>query len=487
MAGSRDTRRARERGKAEILQEQRDRYKNEAEKMSRERRDTEDKVRKLCESILCADTEEVNATDQGEKLWSRMTVEELLRRTMDSYIRQRKIGTGRLQGLIKKNGQLLDQLQDKDESIQSLKDQIMRGGASSPEDIEAQLEQERKDKKTEERKKSLEAALRSSPTPVSFVRADENDLETASELDLYGELEEDVVTSIPVETAIPSSFSKGEKARKGERERKAKLLHEEDLVPIIEGLSEPELYIMGVVGRTGKSRYQEIVADDKAAENFTTGALHGAAKDLVNKGILDMQKFFVPIWRQNAYYELTPKGRRVYFAKFKQEAEKSEMSRILSEHTTYEHGYGIKSFAEKLRENGEFKVVDEFTRKKPVKIAGGVSYIPDIICGTLDGKTYYCEYETGSTVQGEFNSKLSKMVQVTDIISIATPEHKSCLHVRDQVDKWISNRGEKSLKGVEVRVSPVLQLVTKGRDFIPSKNWMYRKRIGADKEWIVNN
>lgn len=485
--GSRDTRKARERGMAEVLQEQRDRYRGEAENLGGELKALEKKVRELCESILCKDRDEVNATDQGEKLWSKMTVEELIVRTRKSYDKQKRSGIKTLDDLLARNGELVDQLQSKDEDIQSLKDQIMRGGSDPDMDIDKQLEQDKRDRETEKKKKTLEAALRNTPTPVTFVQADKGDVETVSELDLYGELEEDAVTSIPVDTAIPSTFNKGEKERKKEREKKAKMLHEEDLVPIIEGLTEPELYIMGVVGRTGKSRYQEILSDDKAAESFTSGALFGAAKNLVSKGILDTQKFFVPIWRQNSYYELTPKGRRIYFAKFKQEAEKSEMSRILSEHTTYEHGYGIKSFAEKLRENGEFKSVDEFTRKKPVKIAGGVSYIPDIICRTLEGKTYYLEYETGSTVQAEFNSKLSKMVQVTDVISIATPEQKSSLHVRDQVDKWISNRGENSLKGVEVRVSPVLQLVTKGRDIIPSKNWMYRKKIGADKEWSVNN
>lgn len=479
-----------QKARSQMLQGEVDRNREQIEEMTKGRKALEKLVREFCEEVLCKDRNAVNASDRGAKLWSRMTTEELIRAAQDSFGNQCRENRELNSKLVSKNGELMDQLDIKDQDIQSLKDQIMRGGAvDSQEDLEARLESDRQEKETDAKKKTLSATFRSSPTSVAFVEGNDDDIDMEDPFSLYSELENDSESAIlvPVEKKIPSTAGKGEIAQKKEREKAARLLHAEDLRPIIDGLTDPELFLMGVVGKTGKARYQEIIADDKAAQNFANGALFGSAKNLVSKGIFEQEKFYTPIWKNNTFYQFSPKGQRIYAARFGEEPEESEMKRIKAEHTTYEHGYGIKSFAGELRKNKEFKIVDEFTRKKGVKIADGIFYIPDIICRTSQGKTYYIEYETGKTPQAEFNSKLSKMVQVTDMISIATPDHESAKHIQDQVDKWIRNRGEKSLDGVIVRVSPVLQLTTAGRGIIPSDNWMYRKKIGTDKEWSTNN
>ena len=62
------------------------------------------------------------------------------------------------------------------------------------------------------------------------------------------------------------------------------------------------------------------------------------------------------------------------------------------------HGYGIFLTAEILKENERFRNVNIWNRKHPLKIREGMSYIPDIICTTLDGKQMYIEYECGNPV-----------------------------------------------------------------------------------------
>lgn len=147
----------------------------------------------------------------------------------------------------------------------------------------------------------------------------------------------------------------------------------------------------------------------------------------------------------------------------------SEIEKIIAEHDNLIHGYGIKFIADLLREKGEFSEVNDMNRKRPIEIGSGKSYIPDLVCIDENGHTDYIEYECVNHTQTAFNAKCNKMSKITNVLNFVVPNADSIAKIRNEISKWIENRGARSLSHITVRVTGACQL--KDAEFNDNRTW----------------
>ena len=166
---------------------------------------------------------------------------------------------------------------------------------------------------------------------------------------------------------------------------------------------------------------------------------------------------------------LTKIGKAVYKAKFDKDAVLSEAEKILKDHSSYPHGYGIKQIAQVFEGDKNNKEVIWLTGRKRIQINEGTYWIPDIVCVNNEGNKSYYEYETGHTSQTDFNAKCNKMTKVTDTLNFLAPNGTVVTTLTDQVSKWVKNRGIGSLKSITVRITSKEQI--KGRNLVKNENW----------------
>lgn len=127
--------------------------------------------------------------------------------------------------------------------------------------------------------------------------------------------------------------------------------------------------------------------------------------------------------------------------------------------------------AEILKENERFRNVNIWNRKHPLKIREGMSYIPDIICTTLDGKQMYIEYECGNHTQTNFNGKCNKMLNFTNTLNFIVPNRKGEEIINSQVRKWIDNKGIEALNYVKIRVTSAA--IIKDVNLLEDSSWHF--------------
>lgn len=162
-------------------------------------------------------------------------------------------------------------------------------------------------------------------------------------------------------------------------------------------------------------------------------------------------------------------GQRLYKERFGEMPVISEIEKIIAEHDNLIHGYGIKFIADLLREKGEFSEVNDMNRKRPIEIGSGKSYIPDLVCIDENGHTDYIEYECVNHTQTAFNAKCNKMSKITNVLNFVVPNADSIAKIRNEISKWIENRGARSLSHITVRVTGACQL--KDAEFNDNRTW----------------
>ena len=495
--------------KAKDLQEQLDTKMEQWKKRDSDFEITERLIRELCESILAKDQNQMVLGKSHS--WSATPINDLInsaKNTFNAYNVERT-------DLLRK---LMDLAEDRQHRIEDLEEEVVfyktRVGSGASLD-EAEL------KRAEELDKKKKAANTSSMSPkaqqaqksgkVRIEKAEEvkKDLVNGAATVVYEE-EDD----IPVEgektaslhdrntrdnaTAklTPRSMKSvhGPKAIKERRDRKDMIenAYDNDRLKDIEAkLGIKEWMVLKQLGKTGKSKCSElivIVIDElmKKGESFSQRSITGSITDLANMGLLNKQNITLPTVGKMSLCNFTADGAKVYKRKFGSAPPATEWDRIISEHTTLEHGYGIICCAELIRETEVFENVNEWNRNHPVHIRkeGGesnIQFVPDIVCRDKNGSVIYIEYELNHYQQKEFNNKCNKILMATDTLNFVVPNVDMANDIIDKLKKFVASRGNSSvLRHQEIRVTTAKGL--KGVDIRKSSNWMYSYKPIIDSE-----
>lgn len=453
------------------------RKKNEQwEKRDEAFRITEKNTRSLCEMILATDPDEMRLGKN--KSWSETPINVLLNNAVNALNKYQKTFQRQL-------SELMDDLESRREENEELRGQLIdekrknnllleSGSSLSRKDVDKLI----KDAKKQVVDDAFKKANKINSESAKILDDDEDD-----ENEVEGELKDSAANQNASYPTKPTDFSiphvKNEKAvKKDDERRNAAQINQQDLSGIESDLTDIHYLIIKTLGDTGMSIYTEI-KDKILTENptITDSALRTATGVLVNKTILSKNK--INIWAgKRDVIMLRVFGKRIYLDKYGKPPAEAEGEKLKREHSSLEHGYGIKFVADTIVASGEFKEVIYETRKMPMptktesgKDRKASNYIPDIICRTQNGREMYIEYETVKATQTYINQKLSKALSIVSDLYFVCPNAELSEKMAEQIKKWIQGRGAKTLYGFKVRVTSAKSL-TNG-NILKDSTWRY--------------
>lgn len=219
-------------------------------------------------------------------------------------------------------------------------------------------------------------------------------------------------------------------------------------------LKDHHKLVIRAFGETGFSETNDIVAHileqpDHPSNSRVRTSSHELTKPMneMPEPVLNIIKFSISCSPNFAVYKLSDMGSDIYRYLFEKEPAESEVDIIKKDHTSLEHGYGIKKLALFLKNTGYVKNrsadVIYLTRatEYKIKIDDRTSYIPDIVIHFYDRKNnrdikQYIEYETGKCTETDLISKCNKMVTFTRTLNFVVPNKEAKDILIKKFEKW---------------------------------------------------
>lgn len=400
---------------------------------------TEKLVRELCEKILAKDRSEMRLGK--EYAWSKLGVDELIEKAkkfFDTYTLQT---VTRYEQISDMNDSLHNKIHDLEDQLEKMLDD--NSNYSSKEELEKAVEME---KKLAEKKAKMKAPEAEMLSASDYDIVDDDAPLSDTEKDVF----EDVLNINQHVTPTPRSKGSVTPQRKESKDDFVAKTHEVSIKQMAADMDEIQKDVILLIGRDGISKVKEI-EHHMTQKDIKVSTLRANIKSLVQAQLLTLESVSIPNAKISVYY-LSPMGKRVFEYLFPDVTLiKSEAEEVIAEHDNLTHGYGIMYVSNLLKEKKGIKKTIDKNRKNAIKVGGGL-YIPDIIC-ELDNGKMYIEYEMGTHNTADFNSKLTKMMQVTKIINIVFPNKPILENVERKVVKWIERMGKDALKGVTVRLA----------------------------------
>jgi len=229
-----------------------------------------------------------------------------------------------------------------------------------------------------------------------------------------------------------------------------------EIVELIKKLPPSQRIVIRAAGESGYSEGTEIkqYAKNIGKGQVTESTISSSLRDLTiqSKGsgisILESKTLSIPSTPNAKIYRLTPEGEYIYRELFQAEPRRPEWTALVAEHSSAEHGYGIKRTAELLEgtkwiTGGNYSV-EYYTREKYRIKTEGVEnswFIPDIVLTRKDTEknmTYrmYIEYETGDCTQHDMEVKLNKISRKSARVFFIVPNEPAAQVTAMKVDKW---------------------------------------------------
>lgn len=465
--------------KAQDLQEQLNTKQKQWAEQEEKTNITEKLIREFCEDVLAKDPGEmVLGTDYS---WSSIPVNELILKAKKVY----REYCAKRTDLLRKT---MDTSEQRLQEIESLQEQIsiMKMSPSSlsitQEELKEKIDREKKEEKATA---ALPHTMREKVTKgKAAVFLDDGDGINIEQIVLNDMADINAAVQITPKS-IPVTPTRKQVEQKRNRKKQKMMAHTVNLKEYEAKMSEYDWAALQVIGDSGVSRYlniEELFL--KAKPDATKNRSRIAMSNLANIGLLNMEKVTNPLKGNFNVYQLTDMGSRIYRDRYNKAPAMSEMDKIMAEHDNCQHGYGIRIVTEVLKEKGTFADVCDTNRKNPIKLADGISYIPDIICTDESGTKMYIEYECANHTQANFNGKCNKMCKVSSILNFIVPNRADMDKLCTQIKTWIQNRGVTSLKHITIRVTGAFQI--KDVDLLDDKGWKYVFKPGKNIEPEVN-
>lgn len=455
------------------LKQELDTKTKEWQKQGDEFKVTEKLIRELCESILTKDASENKLGKEGS--WSDYTTNDMIRKAKTAF-------TVYCKQWIDKLSEMMDEMERRRKDIEVLTMQnsqmmIQAGSGASGEMTQEDLDNLVKQKESEQKFNKNKP----SDTKATVLKATEDEGESSVEgaEDMYDDIDEIQANANPLPNSLPVSQSRQsqqdkQSIRKKAQDEKLSGKYLAELSEITSDMDELEWGYMEAIGEHGISYYPEIekFLMKKFDGKYSSNTIRLRSVKILGRSLLSKQVIPGPLNGRITLYYFTPTGRLVYERKFGKPPVESERDMLIREHDNAVHGYGIKMLAEKLKDTGQFKSVIYVNGRQKIKTPDGSEYIPDITCETKGSRKIYLEYECGTTTQTDFYAKCQKVSRVTDTLNFVGPNRDIMEHLRDQVVRWIDNRGADALKGLTIRVASASRLV-ESKSIVNNESWNF--------------
>lgn len=158
---------------------------------------------------------------------------------------------------------------------------------------------------------------------------------------------------------------------------------------------------------------------EKEMQCYGKDAIYRAIKNLIAINAFKTIRISTGIRTFNIL-ELTDVGRMLFMKRFLKEPPESEMEKILSAHSSYDHGYMVEEVKNILENRGGFELVSTDRKANRIKLKDDESCIPDVITKDHWGYTFY-EVECGTHNYDDFYRKCNKLIQVTRTLMFIGP------------------------------------------------------------------
>lgn len=404
-------------------------------------RDSEDDitdrmVRELCEDIL---SRQKQRTEKNHS-WSKMSLNNLVKEAKRGFAEYTVANRETLAGVLKTAEERRILIEGLENQIAVMK-QNPGNTTITQEDIQEALRKEKeKEALLANEGHKLKEAVEKGRMEVNMDDGDEFD-------NLEQEMYEVSMEISEAARVTPNSIPKTESKKRIDEIRKFKKKKEsnmylEDLKEYEDQLKKIDWDLLILIGSTGISILKDIVEAvmEKDVE-YKDSTIRNSIKKLFNMHLLAKETATTPLRGTIHLYRLDEKGVIIYRLKTGNEPVKSEMQRIVAEHDSYAHGYGILEVAALLKEKPYVKSVKHMNRHKPIKLEGGTSIVPDIICIDTNGTKMYIEYECGNHNQTNFSAKCSKLCKIDRYVNIIAPNDAALKKLMEQVQRWMKSKG----------------------------------------------
>lgn len=404
-------------------------------------RDSEDDitdrmVRELCEDIL---SRQKQRTEKNHS-WSKMSLNDLVREAKRGFAEYAATNRETLSSVLNTAEERRIMIEGLENQISVMK-QNPGNTTITQEEIQAAL---KKEKEQEEFRAKAGHKIRTAIDNGQIkVATDDTDEFDDMEKELY-----QVSMEISERAKVtPKSIPKTESKKRAEQIKKFKQtaqsnMYLEDLKEYEKELKPIEWELLQLIGSTGVSIQKDIVEElMKKDVEYRDSTIRNCIKRLFNMHLLAKETVVTPLRGTLILFRLDEKGVIIYQMKFGKEPVKSEMERIIAEHDSYAHGYGILEIASILKEKPYYKSVKHMNRNNPIRLSEGSSVVPDIICTDMNGTQMFIEYECGNHNQTNFSSKCSKLCKIDKYVNIIAPNDAALKKLMEQVEKWMKSKG----------------------------------------------
>lgn len=289
----------------------------------------------------------------------------------------------------------------------------------------------------------------------------------------------------PTPLSIPVSRSKRRQEEVAVVDAKAKVTGYGivEFEHIMEQINDTGWAALSVMAETGLSVYSDILSRVLEKNVTTSKSMVGAQmKTMQNCGVISNKKISTPFRKNFMVCCITSDiGKQIYLKKYPgRKIKEPEARKILSEHTSFEHGYAIIEIADIISKQECVKSVDAFNRKNAIPAANGEYYVPDVKIVDEYDAVSYIEYECGTTSNREFFSKCSKMFSVTKTMLFMGNNRDTTERLCEQVGAWIKSKGVSALRGAVIKIVAANNMSK--TDFRDSDGWKYVFTIDGTPE-----
>lgn len=236
-----------------------------------------------------------------------------------------------------------------------------------------------------------------------------------------------------------------------------------EVIKLADALTNNDRLIIRAMGESGLSKSSDIGrVINNSKDTVAISTLNGRLKYLNERGLIQTGKANIPNPRTctlTNIYRLSNTGQKAYQYLFGDEPKKSEWTVLVENHSSLDHGYGIKATAIMLRDSEWLKEkagkekpnVFAFTRRKEFEIhvpckmgeTENPVYVPDIVILYKSPKTgrmrRMCfEYETGACSDQDMVDKLNKAACVLREVYFVTPTEDIATATAKKIKAWRS-------------------------------------------------
>ncbi len=443
------------------LEQERARYEEEARRIKESHTVLDKSMQELCVTIIkkkhVPHPKNGDSKNDDEKMWRNMPPLDLIRKAqeeIDNYFPTVEKEVNELFEAMERKTQIIHKLED---DIKKLKSSIDDANRVKEEAIKKISEQTDNADDRKNIVKLLRAGTATEPVDINMDSGET--IEFSSEPkdaleDEVGEAIEVIIQEGDIQKQLPKNtrVKLNTEAKEAIKKKAIEKLQEkaESAGTIAEKLTDVQKDLIVVFGDTGISEATALLEETKKRyPNIPTNArvstaLYDLMKAEDDERVIRATMCSVPGLPHFKVYKLTSVGQDVYTYLTGKDAVEAEMDKIRKNHTTLEHGYGIRQTANILQKSayiGENDEIIYLTRAKEhsVKIGENISYIPDIVIKqTRNGKEklFYIEYETGKCPDVAFFEKCNKIASFSKFINIIVPSNEAKAETVSKIEKW---------------------------------------------------